>query len=257
VRTLVERPPGQRMPPEAKPSPEELGQYELLVGKYAGLLPVLELPANAAFGETALLGALALQADRVKVAAHIYEEVNFGTSNVTALAYVMEGAVGFASLMVLLFIFSCLMLMVADATVFHEADLSYLFTAKLFTSKLAKVIVGSLFGYWGGVASLFTQLPNFESLKGKSRIFLRVSGAAAPLVGAIFAFVLGAIISARIINISVGGSSDLSIWLFVVLGFLAGFSERFTRNLLHVAETHFGGAAGPTPQDPQPPQQGT
>jgi hypothetical protein len=32
-----------------------------------------------------------------------------------------------------------------------------------------------------------------------------------------------------------------------VLGFLAGFSERFTRNLLHVAEGHFGGATGPTP----------
>jgi hypothetical protein len=198
-----------------------------------------------------LLGAQALQADRVKVAAHIYEEVNFGTSNYTALAYVMEGVLGFAVLIVLLFMFSCLMLMVVDATVFHEADLSYLFTTKLFTSKLVKVIVGSFFGYWGGVASLLLRLPDFEILKGKSRIFLRVSGAAQPLVGGIFAFVLGAIISARIINISVGGSSDLSIWLFVVLGFLAGFSERFTRNLLHVAETHFGGASGPTPQPPQ------
>jgi hypothetical protein len=48
VRALVGRPPGQRLPSEAKLSLEELGQYELLVGKYAGLLPVLELPANAA-----------------------------------------------------------------------------------------------------------------------------------------------------------------------------------------------------------------
>ena len=61
VRALVERPPDQRLPSEAKPSLEELGQYDLLVGKYAGLLPVLELPSNAAFAETALLGALALQ----------------------------------------------------------------------------------------------------------------------------------------------------------------------------------------------------
>ena len=65
--------------------------------------------------------------------------------------------------------------------------------------------------------------------------------------------VLGALISAKIINLSVGGSSDLSPWLFVVLGFLAGFSERFTRNLLHVAESHLGGATG---HSPQPPQQG-
>src|SRR5882762_5021424 len=34
-------------------------------------------------------------------------------------------------------------------------------------------------------------------------------------------------------------------------GFLAGFSERFTRSLLHVAEGHFGGATGPTPQPPR------
>jgi hypothetical protein len=69
VGVLVERPPGQLLPSEQKRSLEELGQYDLLVGKYAGLLPVLELPSNAAFGETALLGALALQAGRTRVAA--------------------------------------------------------------------------------------------------------------------------------------------------------------------------------------------
>jgi hypothetical protein len=253
VHVLVERPPDQRFPSEAKPSLEQSGQYDLLVGKYAGLLPILELPSNAAFGETALLGALALQAGRTQVAAHIYEEVNFGTSNVTALVYVMQGVGGFAVVMFLLFMLSGLMLLVVDATVLHEADLSYLFTMQSFTSKLAKVLIGAFFGCCGGVVSLLLRLPDFEILKGKSRAFLRGSGATQPIIGGIFAFVLGALISANIINISVGGSSDLSPWLFVVLGFLAGFSERFTRNLLHVAESHFGGATGPMPQ---PPQQG-
>jgi hypothetical protein len=123
-----------------------------------------------------------------------------------------------------------------------------------FTSKLAKVLIGTFFGCWGSVVSLLLRLPDFEILKGKSRTFLRSSGATQPIIGEIFAFVLGALISANIINISVGGSFDLSPWLFVVLGFLAGFSERFTRNLLHVAESHFGGATG---QSPQPPQQGS
>ena len=159
----------------------------------------------------------------------------------------------FALIMVLLFMLSCLMLVVVDATVLHEADLSYLFTMQSFTSKLAKVLIGTFFGCWGGVVSLLLRLPDFEILKGKSRIFLKVSGGTQPVIGGIFAFVLGALISAKIINVSVGGSSDLSPWLFVVLGFLAGFSERFTRNLLHVAESHFGGATG---QSPQPPQQG-
>ena len=144
MRVLVERPPGQRLPPEAKPdeakperkswwarpssqgpqSLEELGQYDLLVGKYAGLLPVLELPSNAAFGETALLGALALQAGRTRVAAHIYEEVNFGTSNVTALVYVLQGVWGFLAVLIVLFITSGLIF----ALVLHEPDLPYLFT---------------------------------------------------------------------------------------------------------------------------------
>jgi hypothetical protein len=178
-------------------------------------------------------------------------KVNFGTSNVTALVYVMQGVWGFAGVMVLLFMLSGLMLLVVSATVLHEADLSYLFTMQ---SKLAKVLIGTFFGCCGGVVSLLLRLSDFEILKGKSRTFLRGSGATQPIIGGIFAFVLGALISANIINISVGGSSDLSPWLFVVLGFLAGFSERFSRNLLHVAESHFGGATGPTLQ---PPQQGS
>jgi hypothetical protein len=269
VRVLVERPPGQRLPPEAKPdeakperkswwarpssegpqSLEELGQYDLLVGKYAGLLPVLELSSNAAFGETALLGALALQAGRTRVAAHIYEEVNFGTSNVTAFSVCVAGGLGFPG---------CLNSSLHHVWSYirfglHEPDLPYLFTMQSFTS-LANVLIGTLFGCFGGVVSLLLRLPDFEIVKGKSRTFLRGSGTTQPIIGGIFAFVLGAIISAKIINISVGGSSDLSPWLFVVLGFLAGFSERFTKNLLHVAESHFGGATGPTPQ---PPQQGS
>jgi hypothetical protein len=121
------------------------------------------------------------------------------------------------------------------------------------TSEFAKVSIGGVFGCFGGVVSLLLRLHDFEILEGKSRIFLRAYGGTQPLIGGIFACVLGAIVSAKIINISVGGSSDLSTWFFIVLGFLAGFSERFTRSLLHVAEGHFGGATGPTPQ---PPQQG-
>jgi hypothetical protein len=153
-----------------------LVQFDLLVGKYAGLLPVLEIPSNAAFGETALLGALALQAGRTKVAAHIYEEVNFGTSNVTALAYVMQGVGAFLAITVLLFLVSCLILIGIDATVLHEADFSYLFTMKLLTSEFAKVLIGTVFGCCGGVVSLLLKFPDFEILKGKSRTFLRGLG---------------------------------------------------------------------------------
>lgn len=102
VRVLVERPADNPLPFEAKLSSEDLARFESLVGKYAGLLPALELPSNAALSATALLGAFALQAGRIKVADHIYEEVNFRASNVTALAYVMQGVLQFVGAMLIL-----------------------------------------------------------------------------------------------------------------------------------------------------------
>jgi hypothetical protein len=238
---LVERPAPNNL------SPEDSVRFDQLVGKYAGLLPVLKLPANAAYGATALLGAQALQAGRIKVAVHIYEEVTFGTSNYTALAYVMQG-VGGVALVIVLVLLAFLLL---GGAILNETGIN-LFTTDAFTSELAKALIASFFGCLGGGVSLLLRLHEFESLKGKSRTFLRTYGATQPHIGGIFACVLAALISAKIINISVGGgSSDLSTWLFIVLGFLAGFSERFTRNLLGVAESHFGGAAGPTPQPPQ------
>lgn len=253
VRVLVERPAGNPLPFEAKLSPEELAQFESLVGKYAGLLPVLELPSNGAFAATALLGAFALQAGRIKVADHIHEEVNFGTSNITALAYVMQGVLQFVAAVLLLFLLSFFILVLIVISSKPDSFTMPSFTMPSFTSEFAKVLIGAVSGCFGGVVSLLLRLHDFEIIKGKSRTFLRAYGGTQPLIGGIFACVLGALISAKIINISVGGNSDLSTWFFIVLGFLAGFSERFTRNLLHVAEGHFGGASGPTPQ---PPQQG-
>src|SRR5262249_21100914 len=126
------------------------------------------------------------------------------------------------------------------------ADLSF-----LFTSEFAKVTVASVFGCFGGVVSLLLRIPEFEVMKDKSRTFLKAVGTTQPLIGGFFGFVVGALLSAKIMNIAIGGSFDLSAWLFVVLGFLAGFSERFTRNLLNVAAGQFGGATGPSTQPPQ------
>jgi hypothetical protein len=236
LRALVERPAKSLIRGET-PSVEDR-----LVGKYAGLLPVLELPPNAGYVETALVGVRALQAGQLQVANHIYEEVNFGTSNVTALAYVMQGVLGFVLAVVLLSMLS--FLLVIAVSTFQEANPSPLFTKDLFTSEFTKVAIASLFGCFGGVVSLLTRLPEFEILKGRSRTFLRALGGTQPIIGGIFALVVGALFSAKIINISVSGASDLSTWFYVVIGFLAGFSERFTRNLLNVAESHLGGPSG-------------
>ena len=207
-------------------------------------MPVLELPANAGYVATALVGVRALQADQIQVANYIFEEVNFGTSNVTAIVYVMRGVLAFVAAVVLLSLLSYLLLLLVTIITFQEANASPLSIKDLFTADFTKVAVAFLFGCLGGVVSLLTRLPEFEILKGRSRTFLIALGVTQPIIGGIFAFVVGALFSAKIIDISVGGASDLSTWFYVVIGFLAGFSERFTRNLLNVAESHLGGPTG-------------
>lgn len=229
-------------PPKSLHRGETPSLEDRLVGKYAGLLPVLELPSNAGYVETALVGVRALQAGQLQVANYIYEEVNFGTSNVTALAYVMQGVLGFVFAVAVLSLLSFVMLLVLSVPT--EENPSSLVTKDLFTSEFTKVAIASLFGCFGGVVSLLTRLPEFEILKGRSRTFLRALGGTQPIIGGIFALVVGALFSAKIVNIGVSGASDLSTWFYVVIGFLAGFSERFTRNLLNVAESHLGGPTG-------------
>jgi hypothetical protein len=170
---LVERPP-KPLPPEATISVEDK-----LVGMYAGLLPVLELPSNAGYVATALVGVLALQSGQLQVANNIYEEVNFGTSNVTALAYVMQGVLRFVFVVVLLSILFFLVLLIVALfqQPFGAANSLLLFPKDLFkdlfTPEFTKVAIASLLGCFGGVVSLLTRLPEFEILKGKSRVFLR------------------------------------------------------------------------------------
>jgi hypothetical protein len=72
-------------------------------------------------------------------------------------------------------------------------------------------------------------------------LFLAAIGMTQPFVGGVFALVLGSLISAKIINISVGDTSEPSVWFYIVVGFLAGFSERFTTSILKVAESQLGG----------------
>jgi hypothetical protein len=93
-------------------------------------------------------------------------------------------------------------------------------------------------------------------MQKRSKEFMELTGATLPLVGGISAAVVGAIFSANVINLNAGtvveGVHGLNPWLYLVIGFLAGFSERFTRSVLSVAESKFGGA-GNVQQIGQPP----
>jgi hypothetical protein len=233
--------------PSAKLSADDAVQFDRLVSRYAALLPVFELPSNAAYAETALLGVKALRAGQIKVANLIYEEVIFATSNVTSLLYVLRGIGFFSAIVFILFLLASFVLFLVALR--PEPSTSSLFTwdwaHALFASKVAHVLFGAVFGCVGGVISLLLRLPEFEILKNKSRVFLQAIGATQPFIGGVFAFVLLSLISAKIINISVGGASEPTVWFYIVVGFLAGFSERFTTGILKAAESQLGGGVRP------------
>jgi hypothetical protein len=104
------------------------------------------------------------------------------------------------------------------------------------------IVVSAFFGVLGSVVSILLRLSEFEKATRRSRQFLKMTGAMLPLVGAIFACVTCALFASGIINFSfaTGDSGVRAIenpYFYVVIGFLSGFSERFTKGLLGSAET--------------------
>src|SRR5262249_54532703 len=77
---------------------------------------------------------------------------------------------------------------------------------------------------------------------GVSRQFLRLTGLSLPIIGGVFAAVTASLFASKIINFSIQAPADNAAFnteLFIVIGFLSGFSERFTRGLLTAAENTF------------------
>jgi hypothetical protein len=108
------------------------------------------------------------------------------------------------------------------------------------TSSIANPAAGML----GSVVSLLLRLSEFESTKGRSQRFLTLTGATLPLIGGVFGAFVAVLLSAKVVNISIGTSDGTQVWLYIVIGFLSGFSERFSRGFIAVAETQFGSPWG-------------
>jgi hypothetical protein len=103
------------------------------------------------------------------------------------------------------------------------------------------IIVAIVFGLLGAVVSVLLRLSEFETATRRSRQFLLMTGIMLPIVGAVFASVTCALFASKIINFSFASESNQdALWknsyFFIVIGFLSGFSERFTRGLLGTAE---------------------
>jgi hypothetical protein len=221
-----------------------------LVGEYANLWPALEQPFNLIYAEAACLGARALKAQRLEVAQSIIEDLKFATSTPVALSYVMRGIMRFVVVAGFLLYFLAILALGA----FKDGAFTENIQLDFASSEPGKVLLAAVFGCLGGVVSLLMRLSEFETTKGRSRQFLVLSGTTLPIVGGIFAAVIASLLASKIINFGTSGAEGLNAWLFIVIGFLAGFSERFTRNLLSIAENQFSRSSGRS--DPNRPKAG-
>lgn len=111
----------------------------------------------------------------------------------------------------------------------------------VFHLSTSKIMIAAFFGVLGSVVSILLRLSEFEDATRRSRQFLAMTGFMLPLVGAIFACVTCALFASGIINFNFAnpGAPAATIdnpFFYVVVGFLSGFSERFTRGLLGSAE---------------------
>ena len=111
----------------------------------------------------------------------------------------------------------------------------------LWTSPL---VISVVFGILGSVVSILLRLSEFEGARRRSRQFLTMTGAMLPLVGGIFGAVTCALFASGIVNFQFAnaGAAISTPYFYVVIGFLSGFSERFTRGLLDTATPAIGGS---------------
>jgi len=164
----------------------------------------------------------------MQIAKTVCDELLYRTSPSAALVGVMRGlsyfVMGLGILIVLVAVPVIGMLVwnkvpVTNINVYINDTVIHVFTA-------------FLAGIVGSVVSLLLRLNEFEVTRNKSKDFLRWYGASLPIVGGFFAIVIAAILDGKIIPFL-----NFSQWqMFIVIGFLSGFSERFTRNILDAIE---------------------
>lgn len=215
-----------------------------LIAKYVSLWSVLERPENQKFSVQAVIGLQMLQGQSYAGASKVFNEIEFQTSTPAALSYVMKGVGIF-----LMGFFAVSMVIVATllslGSILDSAqELALATWVSSLDPQWVNVVVACIAGMFGSVVSLLLRISEFESTRGRSQMFLKLTGATLPIVGGIFGAFVASLFCAQIVNISIG-ENGFSVWAFLVIGFLSGFSERFSRTFVQLAEKKFGGAEQP------------
>ncbi len=181
----------------------------------------------------AYLATLAFVVDheRSDVTSAIVDDLEFASSRSSPIYIVMRG------LCIFILTFTGL-LAALSASLYFGRGIDLLFW--IVDYQMAAVVAG-LFGVLGSIVSILLRLSDFADAKRQSRDFLWTTGFCLPFVGLVFAVVTSALFSSHIINIGMNGApsdaTDPGFPFYIVIGFLSGFSERFTKGLLGAAES--------------------
>jgi hypothetical protein len=153
----------------------------------------------------------------------VLDDLEYATSRNSPIRTVMTsvGRTIIGTLLALVFASAIYFLLV----VFAGRDWIEAFTSQYIPFVSTPLLLSALLGMAGSTVSIFFRLGDFEGPTRKSQQFLQMTGLMLPLIGAIFAFVLAAVIVSGIINLELGAGgpkltgSQASPYVFIVIGF--------------------------------------
>ena len=116
---------------------------------------------------------------------------------------------------------------------------------KLFSSNPDAMIMGfyaykigivTIMGAFGSILSIMLRIQDFSGLRGAYASTLFFTGFLKPLIGSIFSLFVLSIISSEILPLNYEFINEKAFYFYSTISFVAGFSERFARDLISKAE---------------------
>jgi len=195
-------------------------EFEKLIAKYINLLPTLDREDGRPYSHTALAGLEALKRRNLEIAKTVYSEVPFKT---TASANLFPTILGVLSSFVVFLVLGISLIIILAQKIVPDLPADQL---ELLT-QLIQLGVAFCFGCFGSVVSFLGRLSDFDKAQERSQRYLLAYGLALPIIGGGFALVVAAGLCAGFITLF-----NNKVPVFIVVGFLAGFSEQFTYAIL-------------------------
>lgn len=102
--------------------------------------------------------------------------------------------------------------------------------------QLPLILITVLSAGWGSVLSMATRLTNAESkfYDVNDHRVLFLTGFFKPIIGVIFSIFISALVMSGFIPLNINTENDK--YLFAIIGFLSGFSERFAKDIISKTE---------------------